>query len=475
MPNLRRSVENAVWATQPHNEGKLNEAYYTTDEVRLIFSVNQSGHFQGYARMSSPIGRGPKHGFWVGSSWGGLFQVDWELLYNLPFHKVEHLGNPMNEGKPVKIAKDGQEVPAGVAMEVIRLMREGAKLEGLQKPEPQHKLYVDPAPYFGPVRESRQRQPHMHSNPARMRMADGMMGPLPGMDHGPSSIPNHDIWVGRYHEGPHPAFGSLGRGSTSADRRLSAACNAPSRDMLDSEVPKRGISIKSEPDQRQFLQSKQQTSQSPNKFEVKMEPSDHTGIQGGAAEAKEKQISLQGDHPSESKLTKDDTQAVISQSPADSSFIEHAAVKEEPKTLIEGGNENELLAQKGTIEVKGSSADNPTPVLPLQLLGSPKANGQNRKHLFELTYDEYLDQYYRFQDQLRELISSGALWHMLGMGVVNGNASGIPLADGEGAGNKIGALESSSGAGSGGYGSRIRFSDKAGSNGSVNKPMLESE
>ena len=42
---------------QKHNEQKLREAFEQSKDVFLIFSVNSSGHFQGYARMVS-IGQG---------------------------------------------------------------------------------------------------------------------------------------------------------------------------------------------------------------------------------------------------------------------------------------------------------------------------------------------------------------------------------------------------------------------------------
>ena len=38
---------------QRHNEQKLREAFERSKDVFLIFSVNMSGHFQGYARMVS--------------------------------------------------------------------------------------------------------------------------------------------------------------------------------------------------------------------------------------------------------------------------------------------------------------------------------------------------------------------------------------------------------------------------------------
>jgi hypothetical protein len=42
---------------QKHNEEKLNEAFAQKCGVYLIFSVNMSGHFQGYARMMSYVSR----------------------------------------------------------------------------------------------------------------------------------------------------------------------------------------------------------------------------------------------------------------------------------------------------------------------------------------------------------------------------------------------------------------------------------
>ncbi len=50
--DLDLSVQKNVWATQPHNEEVLNQAYRTSKDVFLIFSVNKSGKFYGYARLA---------------------------------------------------------------------------------------------------------------------------------------------------------------------------------------------------------------------------------------------------------------------------------------------------------------------------------------------------------------------------------------------------------------------------------------
>lgn len=43
---MRLSAEHGVWATSRSNERKLNEAFASTEHVLLIFSVNESQHFQ---------------------------------------------------------------------------------------------------------------------------------------------------------------------------------------------------------------------------------------------------------------------------------------------------------------------------------------------------------------------------------------------------------------------------------------------
>lgn len=44
--NISKSVAEGIWATQMHNESKLNEAFRSVGNVYLIFSVNSSGAFQ---------------------------------------------------------------------------------------------------------------------------------------------------------------------------------------------------------------------------------------------------------------------------------------------------------------------------------------------------------------------------------------------------------------------------------------------
>ncbi len=43
-----------AWATPIANESRLNKAYFDSNNVLLIFSVRESGRFQGFARLASP-------------------------------------------------------------------------------------------------------------------------------------------------------------------------------------------------------------------------------------------------------------------------------------------------------------------------------------------------------------------------------------------------------------------------------------
>ncbi|KAH7924518.1 hypothetical protein BV22DRAFT_1013117 [Leucogyrophana mollusca] len=63
--DLDLSVERGLWATQKHNEAILDQAYRTSQDVFLIFSVNKSGEFYGYAKMTGRILHGERRVSWA--------------------------------------------------------------------------------------------------------------------------------------------------------------------------------------------------------------------------------------------------------------------------------------------------------------------------------------------------------------------------------------------------------------------------
>jgi len=45
----------------------------------------------------------------------------------LPFEELSHLTNPLNDNKPVKVCRDGQEFSPAVGAQLCQMMDEGAK------------------------------------------------------------------------------------------------------------------------------------------------------------------------------------------------------------------------------------------------------------------------------------------------------------------------------------------------------------
>ncbi|KAJ3679361.1 hypothetical protein LUZ60_017372 [Juncus effusus] len=124
--NLEISVQQGVWATQRSNESKLNEAFESTDNVILIFSINRTRHFQGCAKMTSRIGGYSGGGNWKyahgTAHYGRNFSMKWLKLCELSFNKTHHLRNPYNDNLPVKISRDCQELEPSIGEQLASLL-----------------------------------------------------------------------------------------------------------------------------------------------------------------------------------------------------------------------------------------------------------------------------------------------------------------------------------------------------------------
>ncbi|XP_039963257.1 YTH domain-containing protein 1 [Bactrocera neohumeralis] len=133
--NVAIAKNKNVWATLPQNEANLNQAFKESRNVLLIFSVNESGKFAGFARMSSQSRRDLSHPAWVlppsisPKALGGIIELDWICRKELSFNCTSHLYNTWNESKPVKIGRDGQEIEPKVGSELCRLFPEDEKIE----------------------------------------------------------------------------------------------------------------------------------------------------------------------------------------------------------------------------------------------------------------------------------------------------------------------------------------------------------
>lgn len=120
--NVVKSVRNGVWATQRKNEALLTEAFRSAPYVILIFSVNGSDAFQGYARMRSAIGRSQFRGQDPFNGFGRLFDLEWLRLHDLHHREIEHLRNPLSGDRPVRVSRDGQELTNRLGQELCDLI-----------------------------------------------------------------------------------------------------------------------------------------------------------------------------------------------------------------------------------------------------------------------------------------------------------------------------------------------------------------
>jgi len=133
--NVSLAKAKGVWSTPPQNEAKFNQAFAESRNVILIFSVKESGKFCGLARLTTESRRDGSKVAWVlppglsAKALGGVFKIDWICTGDLSFQKVQHLYNPWNEGKPVKIGRDGQEIQPKVGEELCRKFAEDKSVD----------------------------------------------------------------------------------------------------------------------------------------------------------------------------------------------------------------------------------------------------------------------------------------------------------------------------------------------------------
>ncbi|XP_019172727.1 PREDICTED: uncharacterized protein LOC109168137 isoform X2 [Ipomoea nil] len=194
--NLQLSVKKGIWATQVMNEHILEEAFHNSKKVILIFSVNMSGFFQGYAQMTSSVGR-RDHVWSQGSGgrnpWGRSFNVKWLRLHDLPFQKTLHLKNPWNQYKPVKISRDCQELHPDVGEALCELL-DGKDVSDVNFKVDKFLRDDLSRPHIEPSVHSRDE----HCNMPLMHMAPMM---YPGL------LYQHQIDASRFHADCHGADG----------------------------------------------------------------------------------------------------------------------------------------------------------------------------------------------------------------------------------------------------------------------------
>ncbi|RDW94424.1 hypothetical protein BP5796_00187 [Coleophoma crateriformis] len=150
--NVLNCIEDSSWNTQLHVGKVLSQAFQSSQNVILVFSINKSKAFQGYARMESLPGSISKPRWQESINWqsAGAFKIRWLTICSIRFQKIGHLRNSYNENLPVLIGKDGQEIESYCGWALLDFIDAEAKealtiwngsqqqLDGTVKGEPFH-------------------------------------------------------------------------------------------------------------------------------------------------------------------------------------------------------------------------------------------------------------------------------------------------------------------------------------------------
>ncbi|GFY33088.1 3'-5' RNA helicase YTHDC2 [Trichonephila clavipes] len=118
------SMAKNIWAFTSTTERKLLSAIKEGKEVILIFSIQGSGHFQGFARFTPHLSdqRPPE---FSAANLGTCYQIEWIKKANIPFQSTRHLQNAWNENRKVQISRDGQELEPSVGESLCKLIVKG--------------------------------------------------------------------------------------------------------------------------------------------------------------------------------------------------------------------------------------------------------------------------------------------------------------------------------------------------------------
>uniref|UniRef100_T1HW72 YTH domain-containing protein n=1 Tax=Rhodnius prolixus TaxID=13249 RepID=T1HW72_RHOPR len=105
------SVVHKMWAFLPVTQNKIIQAYKGGKTVVLVFSIQGSGHFQGYARLTSDtpvMGDITLPDMATGHFFNSALPIEWVKRSNIPHHATRHLFNPYNDYAKVQMSRDGQ-------------------------------------------------------------------------------------------------------------------------------------------------------------------------------------------------------------------------------------------------------------------------------------------------------------------------------------------------------------------------------
>ena len=128
LENIKKSKVNSVWATTTANSLRLNQAF-SKGKVILIFSVNGSHFYYGYAIMTSYSAESPSNIWQIENNikLAGDFSVSWLCYCELPFSKTQQLS--------INKSRDCTELESKIGNRLCELCYEQEKEELEKNPQ----------------------------------------------------------------------------------------------------------------------------------------------------------------------------------------------------------------------------------------------------------------------------------------------------------------------------------------------------
>lgn len=116
--------EHGVWALTDLGNRRLDKAYKEAEAVFLFFLVNGLSKFCGVAQMTGPVDFSVTAAIWTERlRWRGVFPVEWLISKEVSNKRLRQLRVPHNDNKCVANSRDTQELPFGVACQMMHIFQ----------------------------------------------------------------------------------------------------------------------------------------------------------------------------------------------------------------------------------------------------------------------------------------------------------------------------------------------------------------
>ncbi|UKZ62609.1 uncharacterized protein TrAtP1_003850 [Trichoderma atroviride] len=126
--NVEMAQRDGLWITKAENGPMLSFAFKQCKTVYLIFSINKSKAFQGYARMTTAPDPNIAPAKWMSNiSWKAShpFRIEWLNTRRTAFWTLGDLKNAFNDHAPVFVGRDGQEYPEDCGRKILEVLDSG--------------------------------------------------------------------------------------------------------------------------------------------------------------------------------------------------------------------------------------------------------------------------------------------------------------------------------------------------------------